>query len=74
MTDALKSVAGANDAALGNVKNPENSSAIVAVQTANAAPLALTKIAYLPVVETTSGVIDMTVPITACVRSRSLTR
>lgn len=36
MTDALKNCAGANDAALGNVKNPENSSAIVAVQTANA--------------------------------------
>lgn len=51
MTDALKSVAGANDAALGNVKNPENSSAIVAVQTANAAPLALTKIAYYQFVE-----------------------
>lgn len=41
----------ANDAALGNVKNPENSSAIVAVQTANAAPLALTKIAYYQFVE-----------------------
>lgn len=51
MTDALKNVAGANDAALGNVKNPENSSAIVAVQTANAAPLALTKIAYFQFVE-----------------------
>lgn len=51
MTDALKNVAGANDAALGNVKNPENSSAIVAVQTANAAPLALTKIANYQFVE-----------------------
>lgn len=51
MTDALKNCAGANDAALGNVKNPENSSAIVAVQTANAAPLALTKIAYYQFVE-----------------------
>ena len=39
------------EAALGNVKNPENSSAIVAVQTANAAPLALTKIAYYQFVE-----------------------
>lgn len=51
MTDAMKNCAGANDAALGNVKNPENSSAIVAVQTANAAPLALTKIAYYQFVE-----------------------
>ena len=33
------------------MKNPENSSAIVAVQTANAAPLALTKIAYYQFVE-----------------------
>lgn len=51
LLDTVKNVAGANDAALGNIKRPENTSAIVAVQQATAAPLSLTRLAYYQLVE-----------------------
>ena len=51
LLDTIKNVAGANDAALGNIKRPENTSAIVAVQQATAAPLSLTRLAYYQLVE-----------------------
>ena len=55
ITDGLlttvKNIAGTNDAALGNIKNPDNTSAIVAVQQATAAPLSLTRLAYYQFVE-----------------------
>lgn len=60
LLDTVKNVAGANDAALGNIKNPDNTSAIVAVQQATAAPLSLTKLAYYQLVEDyTRVIIDM---------------
>ena len=53
-------MAGANDAALGNIKNPDNTSAIVAVQQATAAPLSLTRLAYYQMIEDyTRVIIDM---------------
>ena len=51
LLDTIKSVAGANDVALGNIKNPDNTSAIVAVQQATAAPLSLTRLAYYQMIE-----------------------
>lgn len=51
LLDVVKNVAGANDAALGNIKNPDNTSAIVAVQQATAAPLSMTRLAYYQLVE-----------------------
>ena len=51
LLDTVKNVAGANDAALGNIKNPDNTSAIVAVQQATAAPLSLTRLSYYQFVE-----------------------
>lgn len=58
--DNAKNVAGANDAALGNIKNPDNTSAIVAVQQATAAPLSLTRLSYYQFVEDyTRILIDM---------------
>lgn len=51
LLDTIKNVAGANDAALGNIKNPDNTSAIVAVQQATAAPLSLTRLSYYQFVE-----------------------
>lgn len=60
LLDTVKNVAGANDAALGNIKNPDNTSAIVAVQQATAAPLSLSKLAYYQFVEDyTRIIIDM---------------
>ena len=60
LLDTVKNVAGANDAALGNIKNPDNTSAIVAVQQATAAPLSLTRLAYYQLVEDyTRVIIDM---------------
>lgn len=60
LMDNAKNVAGANDAALGNIKNPDNTSAIVAVQQANAAPLSLTRLSYYQFVEDyTRNLIDM---------------
>lgn len=60
LMDAVKNVAGANDAALGNIKNPDNTSAIVAVQQATAAPLSLTRLAYYQMIEDyTRIIIDM---------------
>lgn len=60
LLDTVKNVAGANDAALGNIKNPDNTSAIVAVQQATAAPLSLTRLSYYQMVEDyTRIIIDM---------------
>ena len=60
LLDTAKNVAGANDAALGNIKNPDNTSAIVAVQQATAAPLSLTRLSYYQFVEDyTRILIDM---------------
>lgn len=60
LLDTVKNVAGANDAALGNIKNPDNTSAIVAVQQATAAPLSLTRLAYYQMIEDyTRVIIDM---------------
>lgn len=60
LLDTAKNVAGANDAALGNIKNPDNTSAIIAVQQANAAPLSLTRLSYYQFVEDyTRVLIDM---------------
>lgn len=60
LLDTVKNVAGANDAALGNIKNPDNTSAIVAVQQATAAPLSLTRLSYYQFVEDyTRIIIDM---------------
>lgn len=60
LMDNAKNVAGANDAALGNIKNPDNTSAIVAVQQATAAPLSLTRLSYYQFVEDyTRILIDM---------------
>jgi len=41
-----KDFMGANDAALGNITNPDNTSAIIAVQKASQAPLELQRLAY----------------------------
>ena len=58
--ETIRNVAGANDAALGNIKNPDNTSAIVAVQQATAAPLSLTRLAYYQFIEDyTRVLIDM---------------
>lgn len=60
MLETAKNCAGANDAALGNIKNPDNTSAIVAAQTASSAPLSLTRLAYWQFVEDyTRVLIDM---------------
>lgn len=60
LLDTVKNVAGANDVALGNIKNPDNTSAIVAVQQATAAPLSLTRLSYYQFVEDyTRIIIDM---------------
>lgn len=60
MVDNARDFAGANDAALGNIKNPDNTSAIVATQQANAAPLALQRLMFYQFVEDyTRVIIDM---------------
>lgn len=60
LLDTAKNVAGANDAALGNIKNPDNKGAIIAAQTATAAPLSLTRLSYYQFVEDyTRILIDM---------------
>lgn len=60
LMETIRNVAGANDAALGNIKNPDNTSAIVAVQQATAAPLSLTRLAYYQFIEDyTRVLIDM---------------
>lgn len=60
MLETAKTISGANDAALGAIKNPDNTSAIVAAQTATAAPLSLTRLSYYQFVEDyTRVLIDM---------------
>lgn len=60
LLDTVKNVAGANDAALGNIKNPDNTSAILAVQKSTAEPLSLTRLAYYQMIEDyTRVIIDM---------------
>lgn len=51
LLETVKNAAGINDTALGNIKNPDNTSAIVAVQQATAAPLSATRLAYYQFVE-----------------------
>jgi len=46
-----KDTMGASDAALGNVSNPDNTSAIIAVQQASAVPLEIQRLAYYDFIE-----------------------
>lgn len=46
-----KDTLGASDAALGNVSNPDNTSAIIAVQQASAVPLEIQRLAYYDFIE-----------------------
>lgn len=52
-----KEMLGVYDAALGNIKNPDNTSAIVAVQKAAAQPLEIQRLDYLQVVENSVRII-----------------
>ncbi len=51
MISTARDFMGASDAALGNIKNPDNQSAIIAVQKASSAPLELQKLAFYQFVE-----------------------
>ena len=46
-----KDTLGASDAALGNINNPDNTSAIIAVQQASAVPLEIQRLAYYDFIE-----------------------
>lgn len=46
-----KDTLGASDAALGNISNPDNTSAIIAVQQASAVPLEIQRLAYYDFIE-----------------------